>query len=132
MRFKLFMEAVGRPAQIVSVAQEARKQEGVKCAVFGDCNAVCDLTVKLLGKMGIQAKRVGGHFRASSSDSRYNFSGENSDSEHSWVLVEGYILDPTIDQFFSELDEDMHTKVEGIYFSHPEWDGNRYVKRYQK
>lgn len=121
--FRLFLENLD-PSSIVDIAQQARQEAGiVRCAKFGDCNDVCDLTVKLLKQRKIKAKRVGGYFWTGE---------ENGDIEHSWIIVDNFILDPTIDQFFSTLDVDMHTEVPGIYYSHPDWDGDVYVNRYNK
>ena len=122
--FRLFLENLD-PSSIVDVAQQARQEAGViRCALFGDCKDVSNDTIKLLKQKGVKAHIEGSYFYVGD---------ENGDFEHSWVVVDnGFILDPTIDQFFSSLDEDMHTKVKGIYFSHPEWDGDRYANRYSQ
>jgi hypothetical protein len=116
--FKSFLENTN---VVVQAAIKARKNLGIKCARFGDCNDVSKTVAQLLKRSGIPAKWTGHYFD----------NGDNGYTDHSWVVVDGkWILDPTIDQFFSSLDEDMDTKIPGVYYSHPEWDGNKYVKRY--
>lgn len=111
---------------IVWCAVKARRRyglSGLTHASFGDCNAVCKLTSSLLGQQDIDSKVRGHGFI-------YDLS-EGESFEHSYVLVDGHILDPTIDQFFSPLDVDLHTAVPGVYFSHPDWDGDWLKERYQ-
>jgi hypothetical protein len=121
--FRLFLENLD-PSTIVDIAQQARQEADITtCARFGDCKDVSNITIKLLKQRGIKAQLKGGYFSPG---------GENGDVEHSWIVIDGFILDPTIDQFFSELDVDMDTKVKGIYYSHHEWDGDKYENRYNK
>lgn len=126
MKFKdwiLFAESID-PQHVVNAALSARKQ-GKICdrAHFGDCKEISEETLKILKRAGIPARMSGGTFITNL---------ENKDSwDHSWVVVSGkWILDPTIDQFFSDLDEDMILKQPGVYYSHPSWDGNTLSNRY--
>lgn len=112
------------PQQVVNAALVARKSGGVcNRAQFGDCKAISEEAVKVLQHAGIQARLSGGTFITNVDD--------NQSWDHSWVVVMNrWIFDPTIDQFFSELDVDMRTKTPGVYYSHPSWDGNGYKNRY--
>lgn len=114
------------PQKVIDAALVARKTSGV-CdrAHFGDCKAISEETVKALLKTGIQARITGGTFITKPK--------ENESWDHSWILVmDRWILDPTIDQFFSEIDVDMRTKTPGVYYSNPSWDGNVYKNRYYR
>lgn len=114
------------PQQVINAALVARKTSGV-CdrARFGDCKEISEETVKILSRAGIQARLSGGTFITKPDD--------NESWDHSWVLVMNrWVLDPTIDQFFSDLDVDMKTKTPGVYYSHPSWDGNIYRDRYYR
>lgn len=112
------------PQQVINAALEARKTGGVcNRAHFGDCMAISEDTIKILTSLGIPARLTGGTFITNPK--------EDDSWDHSWIIVNNrWILDVTIDQFFSELDVDMHTKTPGIYYSHPSWDGNVYKSRY--
>ncbi len=122
--FKMFLGKV-EPNQIVDIALRARKEIGIEgCAKFGDCKEVCEKLVTLLEETKIPARLAGGMFTTNIDD--------DEKWDHSWVIVNNNILDPTIDQFFSPLDIDMDVKTEGVYFSHPSWDGPKYVERYSK
>ncbi len=121
MNFRLFLENLN-PSSIVHFAQQARQESGItRCAKFGDCNDVVNKTVNLLKRAGIKAKLKGSQF----------WTDDDMYFDHSWVIIYGNILDPTIDQFFSELDVDLETKVSGIYYSDYEWDGPKYIERYK-
>lgn len=117
MRFKLFLE---NTRQIINLALQARQQAGCDKARFGDCRDVSERTVVLLKSMGIPAKLKGGHFIANPDENDY--------WDHSWVVIDGEILDPTVDQFFSTLDVDLETETPGIYYSALDgpWLMNRY------
>lgn len=122
--FRLFFENISAES-IVQACQKARRDYGIKkCSTFGDCKDVSQEVSKILKSLGITARLVGGYFLANR-----NYGEEY---EHSWLMTDNFILDPTIDQFFSPLDEDLVTKTFGIYFSHPEWDGDKYSNRYNK
>jgi hypothetical protein len=122
--FRLFFEN-NNPDSIVQACQKARRDYGVKqCSSFGDCKDISKESMIILKSVGVVAQLVGGHFLANKND------GEEYD--HSWLVVDGFVLDPTIDQFFSSLDEDLTTNIFGVYFSHPEWDGDKYLNRYNK
>lgn len=113
------------PQQVINAAILGRKNGGI-CdrAHFGDCQDIMKETMVVLRRAGIQAYESGGTFITNLA---------NNDSwEHSWVQVGKHILDPTVDQFFSDLDVDMHTKTPGIYYSNPQWDGNELRNRYQR
>jgi len=108
------------PQEIVNITVQARKNiEICERAKFGDCGDAAKETVKLLNSGKIES----GYFV-------YNLPNEEQ-SEHSWIRIGRYVLDPTIDQFFSDLDVDLETKTYGIYFSHPSWDGDWLLNRYR-
>lgn len=115
---------------VVQAALRARSGEGIRCARFGDCKAAATATVALLRQEGIPAKLVHGRFVSATGDAP-GFE-ERTEWDHSWVEVSGDILDPTVDQFFSELDEDMILETPGVYYSHPRWDGDWLVSRYER
>lgn len=123
---KGFAETVAEaPSEIVAVAVAARRKYGIcdkQRARFGDCNDTARMVVQMLNKMGLQTQFQGGQFVCDPND--------DLQFDHGWVLVDGQILDPTVDQFFSELDVDLYTKTPGVYFSHPEWDGEWLRPRY--
>lgn len=121
--FRLFFENVTAES-IVQACQKARRDYGIKqCSAFGDCKDVSKEVSKILRSLGVSATLTGGHFLANKND------GE--EYEHSWLMID-FLLDPTIDQFFSSLDEDMETIVPGIYYAHPQWDGDKYINRYSR
>ena len=128
MKFKdwiIFSESID-PQQVVNAALTARKHGGIcNRSHFGDCKELSEETLKLLKQLGIPARLSGGTFTTNISDKQ--------SWDHSWIVVSGrWILDVTIDQFFSDLDEDMILKQPGIYYSHPSWDGNTYKDRYYR
>ena len=128
MRFsdwKLLVESLD-PQQIVNTALQVRKLKGVCTrAKFGDCKELSEELMKMLLRQGVQARMSGGTFITKPKD--------DESWEHSWLVINNrWVLDVTIDQFFSDLDVDMHTKTPGIYFSHPNWDGNVYKDRYYR
>jgi hypothetical protein len=114
------------PQQVIDAALAARKNGGI-CdrAHFGDCKEISQATLQMLQKVGIQARLTGGTFITKPKD--------DESWDHSWLIINNkWILDPTVDQFFSDLDVDMHTKTPGIYYSHPNWDGNSLKSRYYR
>jgi hypothetical protein len=121
--FRTFLEGIVDPKQVVSAALKARSDDKICRARFGDCRSTATATVKYLNEMGIPAKLAGGQFITNPA--------EDEEWDHSWVQVGQYILDPTVDQFFSSLDVDMETKTPGVYYSHPLWDGSGLAKRYK-
>jgi len=127
MNFKLWLEEENK--EVILLAQQARRNWGI-CdrAKFGDCKATSKGLVMLLTQAGRPAKLAHGYFKASTGDMPGN--EQETNFEHSWVEIDGDILDPTVDQFFSMLDVDLHTTVEGIYYSHPDWDGDELRERY--
>jgi transglutaminase-like putative cysteine protease len=108
--------------KVISAALEARKEISCDKAIFGDCLDVSRRTVAILNKAGIPAKLTGGQFVTNPV--------EDEEWDHSWVIVDGEILDPTVDQFFSPLDVDLETTVPGIYYSPVDggWLDDRYKR----
>ena len=109
---------------VTPAAKRARKTWGItKRAEFGDCSAVCRLLVEILQELGIQCRLQFGKFHTA----------EDEEWDHTWVeTFEKYdiwILDPTVDQFYSSLDIDLETKTDGIYYS--KVDGDELASRYE-
>ena len=122
MQFREYFEK--QDHRIVSLAMKARQQGGICTrSRFGDCNDIVARTLALLTHNGIHAKRVAGNFICDPREDVY--------FEHTWIAISDYVLDPTVDQFFSDLDVDLITKQRGIYYSAPDWDGDWLEKRYQ-
>lgn len=133
MNFRQFLENQEYDSAIEACLQ-ARRQWGI-CgartagsakgvgAVFGDCKETAKGAVALLQRQNRNARLAHGYFIADPA--------EDESWEHTWIEIDDYILDPTVDQFFSSLDIDLYTTVQGIYFSHPEWDGDSLKERYQ-
>lgn len=121
--FKEFLLEATNPQTVINLAIESRNEIGIECAKFGDCADVSHNLLKKLNQNNIKAVIDGGYFI-------YNLKNDES-YEHSWIKIDNYILDATIDQFYSDLDEDLETKYYGIYFSHPQVDGNWLEKRYK-
>lgn len=109
--------------KIISTALQVREKEDITHSQFGDCNDIVVKTIAELNKLRIPARRQGGQFISNPS--------EDEEYDHTWIVIENDIFDPTIDQFFSSLDVDLITKQPGVYYSHPEWDGDWLVKRYK-
>ena len=111
------------PQQIINAALVAREQGVCDRTHFSDCKTISEKTVKILQHAGIQARLSNGTFITKSK--------KNESWDHSWIIIMNrWILDVTIDQFHSELDNNIKTKTPGIYYSHPSWDGNNYKDRY--
>mgnify|MGYP000299444042 CR=1 FL=1 len=123
--FTQFLESMQfDPQSVVQAAIQARADEGIAGrATFGDCKAVCNRLASLLRKLGVVAQLKGGQFICDPNDEIHY--------DHSWLIVGGDILDPTVDQFFSDLDFDLSTQTPGVYFSHPECDGDWLTDRYR-
>ena len=122
--FKLFVIK-----KIISAVLQIRASEGIQRCTFGDCNDICDKTLIALKKLHIPARRQSGQFITNPNPPDTD---EEETWDHTWIVIENnYIFDPTVDQFFSSLDVDLITKQPGIYYSHPDWDGDWLVKRYK-
>jgi hypothetical protein len=88
-------------------------------AVYGECGCVSFQLKKLIDSKRIRGRRViytQGFFR------------DNKDQlvDHTWLVVYGYILDATVDQFICG----KQTKQPGVYYSHPKFDGKSLRERY--
>ena len=138
MRWRLnyIKMAALNPHEIVQLALRARDEYGIcERAQFGDCKDTSQGLVNLLQERGLHARVTGSQF-IYGYDNNPAYEGDDeeasphSSNDHSWVMLNGWILDPTVDQFFSDMDVDLVTKTPGVYFSHPQWDGPKYVNRY--
>jgi hypothetical protein len=114
---------------VAALVEEARLGKGVDSnAVFGDCGPVSRDLIPLLMGRGVTVRLAHGIFVSNPE--------EEEQWDHSWVELDidgkTYILDPTVDQFFSPLDVDLVLENEKFYFSHPDWDGDWLAERYQK
>lgn len=110
-------------AQIIAAVKRARRfcLNGEK-ARFGDCGPVSFRLVEELAFLDIACQMDAGTFQ-------YTAHEENDKLDHTWVILhDGTIIDPTVDQFFSDLDIDLVTTHPGIYF--PPVDGDYLVSRY--
>lgn len=123
--FSQFLESMQfDPQSVVQAAIRARADEDITArASFGDCKATCVRLASLLRAAGIPAQLKGGQFVCNPNNEIHY--------DHSWLVVSSDILDPTVDQFFSDLDFDLSTQTPGVYFSHPEWDGDWLTDRYK-
>jgi GNAT superfamily N-acetyltransferase len=110
--------------KIINAALQARQETGCLPTGFGDCGDTSKKTVAILKENGISAKVVDGLFITNVSVQ------ENWD--HSWVEIGNVILDPTVDQFLSEMDVDVETEVPGVYYSAVDggWLAGRYQRSY--
>jgi hypothetical protein len=108
--------------KIIAAAKRARKFCGIannERAVFNDCGPVSRQLVQELAEIGIDAQLAHGQFKCD----------DDTEFDHTWVVVDGVIIDPTVDQFFSDLEIDLVTHTPGLYFPPHDTDylNGRYI-----
>lgn len=119
---------------IIRAVRDARLEAGIKDgekAIFGDCGDVSRRILRIIKACYLyKCDLKHGTFVCGPDDN-----SEDEDAviefDHTWLEVDGHIVDGTVDQFFSDLDEDMVTATDGLYFSHPEQDGDSLKDRYR-
>lgn len=105
-------DALSRRKIIREVAQEVRADleragyGGGRCA-----DASCQLA-KRLNAVGIKASEVSGRFKMPES---------RTDSPHHWVEVDGYVVDPTVDQFQIGFDDKLPKVLISSYEDFPHY-----------
>lgn len=81
----------------IMLAREEWGIEAAERAEFGDCTPVAIILKRLLEEeTDKEVVIVGGRFQCD----------EDTEFDHTWLLVDGEIVDPTVDQFYSDLDVD--------------------------
>jgi hypothetical protein len=110
----------------------ARSEAGIghrDRAKFGDCTAAATALKRIVeGFTNHTVVIKGGKFVC---DYDPSDSDEPLSFDHTWLEIDGIIVDPTVDQFFSDLDVDMDLVTDGMYIGHPDHDADTLKARYE-
>src|SRR4051812_47928626 len=116
-----------RVKELIRLATKARRHYGIgrgQSAVFGHCAAVSTHLKRLIEEAMDYSVRIrGGLFVCDLNEPYLGI-------HHTWLDVEGHILDATVDQFFPDMPFSVALIAEGIYFAHPRQDHGLLRKHY--